>query len=101
MSDKISIILEHGLNSFSYWGTIEEALKYSDCNKVIVLDTDVDEVNFLPNQALIDHYFEHDFEVFKKWENSQRTWQDSLKIFGSIQVEDQVFVDENAIIVIN
>ena len=51
--------------------------------------------------TLIDYYFENDYEVFKKWENSQRTWKDSLEIFGSIQIEDQVFIDEDAIIVIN
>jgi hypothetical protein len=99
--DSIIIILEHGLNSFSYWGTIEEALKYTDCNKVIALELDRAELIIHPNDTLINHYKENDSELYQKWMQSELTWKDSLEIFGSIIIEDQVFIDEDSIRVIN
>ena len=97
----ISLILENGLNSYSYWGTIDEALKYSDCSKVISLDTDIHAVSILPNDTLISHAKENDLDSYHDWLDSKMTWEDSLKIFGSVIIEENVSVEDEDIKIIN
>lgn len=89
----IESIVEDGLNSGSYWGNLEEALKYTDCSKVISLDTDTSDVSILPNYTIIEHYRDKDDELYSDWVMSKQTWEDSLKLFGSVIIEEKVMVD--------
>lgn len=89
----IESIVAEGLITGSYWGTLDEALKYTDCSKVISLDTDTDLVTITPNYTLIDYYQKNDTELFSEWVMSKQTWQDSIKLFSSVIIEEKVFVD--------
>jgi len=89
-------ILDEGVNPYSYWGTIEEASLYTDCNKIIRIEAEY--YSLSPNTTLADHYEESDdeeeYELFQEWVNSSQSWRDSLRIFGSVVVDDRVIISE-------
>ena len=89
----INSIVEEGLNSSSYWGTLEEALKYTNCSSVISIDTDYCDLSILPNYTIIEHYRDQDHELYTEWVMSKQTWQDSIKLFGSVIIEERINVD--------
>lgn len=89
----IESILEDGLNSGSYWGTLEEALKCTDCSKVICIDTDTTDCSILPNYDLIETYRDKDHELYSEWVMSKQTWEDSIKLFGSVIIEEKYMVE--------
>lgn len=89
----IESIVEDGLNSGSYWGALEEAMKYTDCASVISIDTETCELSILPNYTIIEHYRDKDDELYSEWVMSKQTWEDSMKLFNSVIIEEKIMVD--------
>ena len=89
-----------GVHSNSYWGNIEEALKYSDCDTVIRINIENTNYNFKFNELLLDYYLNSgdDDELLEEWNNSNKTIRDSLDIFGSIILEDVFVFNESDLI---
>ena len=93
-------ILEDGLTAPSYWGTEAEASGYAD-GLMIAIDIgefDLDAVS--PNDLLIDSLREQDpdDEGVAEWDSSAKSWQDSLRIFGSIRYDRTLQIDEQAVL---
>lgn len=100
VKDHLKTILKHGINEKSYWGDISEASKYSDVSQAFELDTDSTGYSFLPNETLVEYYEENepDNSGYLDWLKSKQTWQDSLKCFGSIIIEEKILPDDLEII---
>lgn len=91
-------MLKYGVRGSSYWGTKGIALEYSDCNEIIEIDSQEYEV--FPNETMVEHYSINNpgDETYLMWINSNQDWQDSLEIFNSVIIEDDVYFSENQII---
>ena len=95
LQENFESMKENGINPESFWGDEHEAIKYSDCNKMVRIDAS--KYTISPNFYVIDTYIgtNADYEAIEAWKNSKKTWKDSLKIFGSVIVEERVFFDED------
>ena len=91
-------MLVDGVRPTSYWGNKNLALQYSDCGKIIEIESDDYEI--LPNNSLIEHFEVHDpeDESYCLWLKSSQTWQDSFTLFDSVLIEDIVHFNPDQII---
>lgn len=94
IQDYLPSIQSNGLTSNSYFGTFEEASRYTDCSQIFELDSDL--YNIIPNHTLIDYYKNNDpdNEAYQSWLKSKQLWIDSLHLFGSVIVEDSICYSE-------
>lgn len=86
---------KNGINPGSYWGTEAEAMQYTDCNRLVRIEPL--KYTVLPNTTIIDAYVNQgcdDEDCLLSWEQSNKTWIDSLRIFGTVIVEERVFFDD-------
>lgn len=93
----ITDILENGMIAPSYWGTKETAGEYGDG---ACLDVDLDAFDpdlIMPNDLLIEALREADDEDagVLEWDASEGTWEDSLRIFGSVRYDGVLAVEES------
>jgi hypothetical protein len=95
LKENFESMKEHGIKSESFWGDEYEAIKYTDCNKLIRIEAN--KYTILPNLYIADTYEGTgcDPETVEEWKQSDKTWQDSLRIFGSVIVEERVYFDED------
>lgn len=104
VKENFKLMLSEGLTLNSYWGELTEAQKYTDCSMVIKLDTNNTDYLLMPNNTLIEYYENSedsdDQDLIKKWNESNKTWEDSLRFFGSVLIEEKVFFDESDIVLI-
>ena len=98
MSEDIDSLKAEGINPNSYWGDSSEASNYTDCNLIIKIDPY--SYSVYPNHTLINYYESsgEDLSLLQEWEESNKNWKDSLRIFGSVIIEDRVFFDEEDLI---
>lgn len=94
--DRIPTILEEGLDAPSYWGTADEASSYGDGPVIVATPEDFDDSLLMPNDLLIDCIRSQDEndDGIVEWDTSDKTWQDSLRIFGSVRYDGRFTVDE-------
>jgi hypothetical protein len=85
-------IIKNGFTQETYWSDKETAEDYANSyNQPVLIKINKDEIiNLLePNFTLINFYEEHEEsedeykEGIENWNNSEKTVEDSLKIFGS------------------
>lgn len=95
-----SAILDEGVTAPSYWGTEDEARGYAGG---LLLAVDIEEFDpdaIAPNDLLIEQLREQDpeDEGIAEWDSSAGSWQDSLRIFGSVRYDLTLRIDEQAIL---
>lgn len=95
MKDNFESMKNNGVSPESFWGDEYEAIKYTDCNKLIRIDAS--KYTILPNLYVADTYelTGADSDAAEEWKNSNQKWEDSLRIFGSVIIEERVFFDED------
>ncbi len=98
IKENLKEMLKKGVNSGAYWGEAFEAIKYSDCDQIIEIDSNDYEIE--PNHTLIQYHANEHSEEYSLWLSSHKTWEDSLKIFGSVIIPQKVFFSKENIIIV-
>lgn len=98
INKNLESMLAHGVLPNSYWGSKALAFNYSDCGKIIEIDSA--DYTLSPNETLANHYIDTDpdDETTIQWTTSNQTWKDSLEIFDSVIIEDRVMFSKHNII---
>lgn len=95
LKENLKEMLKKGVSSGSYWGEAFEAIKYTDCDQIIEIESQDHLIE--PNYTLIQYHENEQSEEFLLWANSSKTWEDSLKIFGSVLIQNKVFFNKEDI----
>ena len=97
--ENLDAILEEGVNGPSYWGTRNEAEPYADGVLFAVDASRFSDDLLAPNNLLIESLRDDDpvgnAEVLTEWQTCPQTWEDSLRIFGSVRYDGNIDVYDN------